>query len=216
MAVERLGTQARQEQIAQATLELVATGGLKSVSVAAVARRVGLVPSALYRHFKGKDEVLDATLELIQGKLLANVTTVREETHDAVKQLHRLLLRHVRMICENRGIPLIIFSQDFYVGHPARRGRVYHGIRSYLAEVALIIRDGQKAKRIGQAVDTEAASVMFLGLVQPSAILWHLSDGDFDVMRQAQQAWPLFLKAIADGAACPPVKARRGQEGDRK
>lgn len=73
MATEKLNTQVRKEQIAQAALELVAAGGLMKLSVAAVARRVGLVPSALYRHFKGKDEVLDAALGLIQDKLLGNV-----------------------------------------------------------------------------------------------------------------------------------------------
>lgn len=216
MAVEKLDTQIRKEQIAQATLELVAAGGLKKLSVAAVARRVGLVPSALYRHFKGKDEVLDATLELIQDKLLENVRAVGEETDDALEQLHGLLMRHVRMIRENRGIPQIIFSQDFYTGHPDRRGRVYRGIRSYLAEVARIIRSGQEAGQIGREVDPEAASVMFLGLVQPSAILWHLSDGDFDVTRQAQRAWPLFRKAIQDGAARPPDAAKQGRERERK
>jgi hypothetical protein len=100
------------------------------------------------------------------------------------------------MIRENCGIPQIIFSQDFYFGQPARRKRVYQGIRGYLAEVARIIRHGQKAGQIGREVDPDAASVMFLGLVQPSAILWHMSDGDFDVTRQARRAWPLFRKAI--------------------
>ena len=216
MATEKLDTQVRQEQIAQATLELVAAGGLKKLSVAAVARRVGLVPSALYRHFKGKDEVLDATLGLIQDKLRDNVRAVSEETDDALEQLHGLLMRHVRMIRENRGIPQIIFSQDFYAGHPDRRSRVYRGIRSYLAEVARIVRDGREAGQVGREVDCEVAAVMFLGLVQPSAILWHLSDGDFDVTRQAQRAWPLFLKAIQDGAASPPEEARKGREGERK
>lgn len=216
MATEKLDTQVRREQIAQATLELVAAGGLKKLSVAAVARRVGLVPSALYRHFKGKDEVLDATLGLIQDKLLDNVKAVSEETDDALEQLHGLLMRHVRMIRENRGIPQIIFSQDFYTGHPDRRSRVYRGIRSYLAEVAGIIRRGQQAGQVGRQVDPEVAAVMFLGLVQPSAILWHLSDGDFDVTRQAQRAWPLFRRAIEDEAAISLDETRKSRAGERR
>jgi len=215
MATEKLDTQVRKEQIAQAALELVATGGLKKLSVAAVARRVGLVPSALYRHFKGKDEVLDATIGLIQGKLLDNVRAVSKETDDTVEQLHGLLMRHVRMIRENRGIPQIIFSQDFYAGRPDRRARVYQGIRSYLAEVARIIRQGQEGRQIDREIDPEATAVMFLGLVQPSAILWHMSDGEFDVTRQAQRAWPLFVKAIQDGAKPPKGKCDLQQKGTK-
>lgn len=216
MASEKLDTQVRQEQIVQATLELVAAGGLKTLSVAAVARRVGLVPSALYRHFKGKDEMLDATLELIQNRLLDNVRAVAEETDDPLERLHRLLVRHVRMIEENRGIPQIIFSQDFYAGHPERRSRVYRGIRRYLAEVARILRDGQDSGQILREVDPEAAAVMFLGLVQPAAILWHLSDGDFDVTRQAERTWSLFLRAIQRRATGSAEQAREDPEEQRQ
>jgi AcrR family transcriptional regulator len=196
MATEKLETQIRREQIAQATLDLVAAGGLKKLSVAAVARRVGLVPSALYRHFKSKDDVLGAALEMILEKLLTNVAAVCEETDDPLERLHRLLLRHIRMIRENRGIPLIIFSQDFYAGHPDRRERVYAGICDYVSEVGRLIRQAQQTGQVGQRVDVEAAAVLFLGMIQPSAILWHMSDGQFDVTRQAQKAWPLFLKAV--------------------
>ncbi|MGD0654870.1 MAG: hypothetical protein ABSA16_11035 [Thermoguttaceae bacterium] len=45
MSEEKLDTQIRREQIAQAALELIASQGLRRLSVAAVARRVGLVPA---------------------------------------------------------------------------------------------------------------------------------------------------------------------------
>lgn len=196
MAMEKLGTQVRRKQITQAALELVADGGLKKLSVAALARRIGLVPSALYRHFEDKGALLDAIVDLIECKLLDNVEAVCLETTDSVERLYRLLLRHVKMIRENRGIPLIIFSQDFYAGHTGRRKRIYGSIRNYLSEVARLLSEAQQASQIDPTVDVEAAAVMFLGLIQPSAILWHMSDGEFDITRQAQRAWPIFLKAL--------------------
>lgn len=196
MTMEKLETQVRRKQITQAALELVADGGLKKLSVAALARRLGLVPSALYRHFDDKEALLDAVVELIERKLLDNVDIVSLETTDSVERLYRLLVRHVKMIRENRGIPLIIFSQDFYAGHTGRRKRIYGSIRNYLSEVARLLRHAQEAGQISPSVDVEAAAVMFLGLIQPSAILWHMSDGEFDITRQAQRAWPLFLKAL--------------------
>ncbi len=67
MAREKLDTEIRQEQIAQAALSLIASRGIKGLSVAAVARRVGLVPSGIYRHFKGKlYEVVEVHLETLK------------------------------------------------------------------------------------------------------------------------------------------------------
>ena len=77
MATEKLDTQVRREQIVQAALSLIGTHGLRRLSVASLARRIGLVPSALYRHFKGKDDVIEAVLQHIRDGLQENVRTAR-------------------------------------------------------------------------------------------------------------------------------------------
>ena len=204
MSTEKLDTEIRKEQIAQATLEVIAAKGLAKVSVAAVAKRVGVVPSALYRHFKGKDEVLDAAMEMILGRLLENVDAVRAEQDTPLDHLKRLLDRHIRMVRENRGIPQILLSQDFYAQRPDRRKRVHEGMRAYLARVADLVREALEAGQVDPDLDADTASVIFLGLIQPPAILWHMSNGKFDVDGQAARAWPLFLRAIQSGKAGRP------------
>jgi AcrR family transcriptional regulator len=67
MRAAKLHTDIRQEQIVHAALNVVASHGLKGLTVQRVARQVGLAPSAMYRHFQRKDEVLTALfLGLIQ------------------------------------------------------------------------------------------------------------------------------------------------------
>lgn len=46
-----------------AAAELAAEGGPDSVTIRAAARRVGVTPTAAYRHFAGKDELLGAAKE---------------------------------------------------------------------------------------------------------------------------------------------------------
>ena len=77
MAESKLDTQVRREQIAEAALSLVASQGVRRLSIASIARRVGLVPSGIYRHFKNKGEVLDAVLDLVEKRLHANVEAAR-------------------------------------------------------------------------------------------------------------------------------------------
>lgn len=47
----------------QVALDLISVEGVPSLSIVGIAERVGIVPSALYRHFKSKDHVLDGVLE---------------------------------------------------------------------------------------------------------------------------------------------------------
>jgi AcrR family transcriptional regulator len=196
MALEKLNSGIRQDQYAEAALNLVALEGLKGLSVASVARRVGLVPSALYRHFRNKDALLDSVIDLIHGRLHANADTVCRQTSDPLERLRLLLMAHVRLIRENKGILRIVFSDELHNGFPERKAQVWQMVAGYLKRVADIISQGQKEGQIQPDIDPDNASVMFLGLIQPAAILWNLSSGKFDVTRHVQKAWPIFYSSL--------------------
>lgn len=216
MAAEKLDTYIRKEQIAEAVLALVASHGVKALSMARVARRVGLVPSAIYRHFASKEEMLDTAIDHIEAKLLGNVQAVSQESLDPLERLRGLLVRHVRLIRENQGIPRIIFSQDVYSGRPERKIRVHHMIRGYLRQVGEIVQQGQQRGQIRPDIDADSVSVMFLGMIQPAAILWHLSDGGFDVTRHAERAWKIFSQAIQSPCAGGTGNTPAGDAGVKK
>jgi len=208
MRAEKLTTEVRQEQIAQAALELVVSQGMRGLSLAAVACRVGLVPSAIYRHFRNKDELLEAVIDLIQNRLFRLIMAARQDAQAPLEQLEALLMRHIQIVQKNQAIARLIFSDDFSVSHPERKAKMYEIIRSYLADVAKIIIQGQQEGQIRQDVDPKTLSIMFLGLVQQSCIFWHLSSGSFEIARHAQEAWRLFRQSIE------PRSERRG-EGKR-
>jgi AcrR family transcriptional regulator len=171
MALEKLNSEIRKEQYAQAALDLIAHEGLKGLSVAAVARRVGLVPSALYRHFRNKEALLNSVINLIREKLHTNVDAVCEQTSDTLDRLQRLLLAHIGVIRENKGILRIVFSDELHSGYPEKKAQIWGMVAGYLKRVANIVSEGQKAGQIRPELDPDSVSVMFLGLIQPAAIL---------------------------------------------
>lgn len=196
MRAEKTQTKIRQEQIAQAALGVVERHGLRGLNVARVAKAVGIVPSAIYRHYPGKDGVLDTVLDLIAARMEANVAQARASGGSALDRLHDLLSRHVEMVRRNSAIPRVVFSEELLRGRPAQRRRMYDIIRGYLRQVERIIRDGQREGNIRAAVDPEAASVLFLGLIQPGVVLWAMSGGEFDVAAHAEAGWKLFVKSV--------------------
>ena len=197
MRARKIETEIRQEQIVAAALELIAAEGIYALSIAGIAERVGIVPSALYRHFKSKDDVLDAVLELLSNRLLGNVAQARKEAPQALHRLKSLLMRHAHMLSENRAIPHIVFSDGIYTGHPERKAKVAQIITTYLEKIQEIIEEGRQACTVREDVDPVTASVMFLGMILPAAVLWNVSEGRFDVMAHAEKAWPAFVRSLA-------------------
>jgi AcrR family transcriptional regulator len=199
MAKRRFGTDIRREQIAEAALDIVRTQGIKALNVAAVSKKMEMVPSALYRHFKSKDEIVTAVLELIGRRLNAHFQQVANEQLDPLEKLRLLLMQHVELINSNNAIPRVIFSEEVLGGNPNKRQQLFGIIEKVLENVATIIRDGQRQGIIRSDLAAKNLAVSFLGMIQPAAIIWSLSSGEFDLVRHSQAAWKLFSASLQAG-----------------
>lgn len=200
MADAKLQTRIRREQIAEAALRIVASEGVKRLSIAAVARRVGLVPSGIYRHFKCKDAMIDAVLDLLESRLQGNVAAARADSEDAIQRLHGLFTRHIRIIREGgQAFPRIIFSDEAGVDDPRRKTRVRQIVGGYLAEIEQMVREGQQQRRVDRTLAPRTVAMLFLGMIVPAGVLWHLTDGGFNLTQHAGRVWKMFEQALAAG-----------------
>lgn len=206
MAIEKLTTAVRRDQIAEAALEVISRHGTARLSVGAVARRIGIVPSAVYRHFRGKEEILSAAIARMGERLLANVDRAAREKGSAAR-LRKLLRLHVAAIREGYAGPRIIFAEGIEGGGVSHRMEMYHIIRRYLDGVAGIVREGQRLGDLRKDLDPGSTAVHFLGLILPAATLWYLSAGKFDAARASERSLARFLEAIA---ARPRPRRGRG------
>jgi AcrR family transcriptional regulator len=193
----KLDTQIRQEQILEAALAIISERGLKGLSLGGTARRIGVVPSAIYRHFASKEALLTALIDVIELRLGENVKAVCEQTEQAFERLQLLLERHVVLIRQNQGIPRVVFSAEVAGGSPTHRRRVHRVVTGYLERISQIIQEGQRRGHIRADLNPDVTALLFLGIIQPAAFLWNLSDGGFDVTRHTRQAWEIFQRAVA-------------------
>jgi AcrR family transcriptional regulator len=200
MVKKRLGTEIRQDQIAEAALDIVRKDGIRALNVAAVAEKVGIVPSAVYRHFKNKSQIVDTVLQLIQTRLNAHFQDVVNLDLEPVEKLHLLLNRHIELISNNNAIPRILFSEEVLGGMPEKQQQLYGIIQDVIQNVSAIVLEGQEKGSIRKDLLPENLAVSFLGMIQPAAIIWNLSNGEFDLVGHSQNAWQLYSEAIRTGA----------------
>jgi AcrR family transcriptional regulator len=62
----------RKEEIILAALELASRNGLKSISMAQIAEKVGIKAPSLYNHFKSKDEIVKAMYSFLRERAQQN------------------------------------------------------------------------------------------------------------------------------------------------
>ena len=194
---QRMNTETRREQIASAALALLAERGSEGFTLAELAEGVGLVPSAVYRHFEGREDVLEAALDVFRDRVYRLVDAARNEAENPLMALELLLTRHAKLIESGGAVPHIMASMNVLGGRAARRAKTEGIFRGYLARVEALVRDAQESGQVRSDVDPATAALLFAGLIQPAVQLRHAEGERFDITAHVARVWDLFHRAVA-------------------
>src|ERR1035437_10311053 len=93
---EHLPAQVRMRQITEATLDLVAEGGVRGATVSRIAAKVGVSTPALYAHFPSKRDILLATLDLVFERI-RDIHRSSPQTN-ALERLREIGRAHTRLV----------------------------------------------------------------------------------------------------------------------
>jgi TetR/AcrR family fatty acid metabolism transcriptional regulator len=194
--MRKLSTHIRKEQLIRGVLKVIARDGTKRLSVASVSREIGLVPSALYRHFHSKEQMLSAVLDYIVGRIQHNFHDVCEETEEPLLRMQRFLQRQLKLIKESPAIPTVIFAQGLFSEDAYRRKKIFDIFGQFRHELATMVKMGQKAGTIRSDISAETVVLLWVGIIQPAALLYYLSNGHYDLEHHGKKAWKLLTQMI--------------------
>ncbi|MGW1498118.1 TetR/AcrR family transcriptional regulator [Streptomyces mirabilis] len=130
---------ALRQALIEGAREILAERGHEQFSLNEVARRVGVSTAAPYRHFSGKDELLDAVADQGYATLHESLEKVAAETTDVRERLLRLAGAYVRFAHDHPDLFVTMFR--------GRSGASPFGVESF--EVLL-----------GTVVDAQAAALI--------------------------------------------------------
>ena len=105
----RKTTEIRREEILRAALFIVEQQGLDNLNTNAIAALIQLVPSAIYRHFKNKEEIIAALIDFIGERLQQNLQQATTQEGTALERLKSLFELHVKLLQEEPAIPRILY-----------------------------------------------------------------------------------------------------------
>lgn len=167
----------RQREIAEATLRLVAEHGVDGATVSRIAAEVGLSRGALYRHFRNREEVLCAAMDLMEERALSWIT--RSWDADVCRHLERMVESHASWAASELDTfvrPVFKFvasSQDLDITRPMAE-------RQLLVVAALIdlVEEGKRQGCIREDVPSEdvAWGLLMFGWAQDYGRLQGVGD----------------------------------------
>jgi AcrR family transcriptional regulator len=92
----RAGEEARREALIEATLALVAAGGVEAATVRAIAARAGVTPGLIRHYFQTKEALLAEAFGALMGRMIAAADQRAQPAGDPRDRLARFVVASLR------------------------------------------------------------------------------------------------------------------------
>lgn len=193
----------RRVEIVDAALRLIASRGIASLTVAALASELGLTGGALYRHFPSTDAILDAVSERSVALLDASLP---ESTLAPLLWLERFVESRTRTVAGYRGLASLILSEQLAMALPEQAlDRLRGAVRRTFKAVEQAILAAQERGEVRRDLAARDLTPIVMGIVQMTA----LSQAGALISRvaTADRAWPTLRTLLQSQAtAQSPVQ----------
>jgi AcrR family transcriptional regulator len=179
----------RQIEIINIAIELVAQNGIQELTIKNISKKIGLVESAIYRHFKSKQDILLGILDIFKNSKENIFSDVRNKNHSPSVQLKKLFENRFKYFSQNPAIASVIFAEDFFRNDKRLSKMVYEIMQEYQLIIRRIIEAGQQNGDIRSDLKSEQLSIILTGSLRVVVTQWRLAEFTFDLINEGQKMW---------------------------
>jgi len=185
-------TLSRKQQIVQAARKLVIEYGSENVTVRKIAKEVGFSEAAVYRHFKGKKEILFALVENIRETLISGLES---KDYSGPDLLMEVLMNHLSEIEMRRGVSFQVIAEIISLGDRTLNHEIYEVLNQYIDKLKALLSDEVKGNKLRKDIDIDANAMILFSIIQALSNLWTLSNYSFNPREKLKP----IMKALYSG-----------------
>lgn len=158
----------RRVEIADAALRLIATEGIAALTVAGLAKELGLTGGALYRHFSSTDAILEAVAERAVELLDASLP---DPSLSPLVWLEQFVESRTRAVSGHKGLASLIISDQLAKALPETAFEHLRGaVRRTFVQVERALLSAQTQGQIRLDLSARELAPVVMGIVQMIAL----------------------------------------------
>ncbi len=185
----------RQKEIIKASLELISEHGIQNLTIKNLSRKIGLVESAIYRHYESKSKILVAIVDSIERQIESNDFKPSKSTMGFIE---KKLKNHFHIFTENPALISVVFAEDLFQNEPLLVEKIKVKVKRSISELSELTKIGQENGEIRKDIDHEQVSIIINGSVRMLLKQWKMMEYSFDLQAKGNElikSLKLLLKA---------------------
>ena len=185
----------RQLEIVEAAGRLLTRSGLCGLTIKNLAQEMHFAESALYRHFKSKEDILVSLLEYLANNIDERLQKIsfsdREDENFAT-----LFRNQFRFFNEKPYFVVAVFSDGLMEENQHINEMILKLIRVKVKYLTQIIQNGQKKGIFTSDIPSERLVDIIMGAFQLQMLKWRISHFQFDIIEAGEKMIQSLLSLI--------------------
>lgn len=187
---------ARQQELVQAAIEIIARKGYEKLTTKNLASQIGISESALYRHIGSKHELVEMVLCHFEKLSCAVLEQIRHEQLAPLDCVRRFVLSRYELFSDNPDLARVMFSEELYKNDLSFITQYQSIMHIHRDEVVGYLLKAQKNGSIDQSLNPIQIFRIIVGSMRLIVSQWSTSDGAFDLISEGTSLLNTIIKLI--------------------
>ncbi len=175
----RKSSRERRKEILCSTLEILHQEGIQSLTLWKIGEKVGISEAAIFRHFGGKEEIMDTLASVVFDRSTVDTSLVNEMSRK--EAILHFLRERVRCFKENPLITSLLFREDVFEAYPEIKARFTAFRGEVLGFLVNQVQEGISRGELDQELDPKTVALIVMGSLRSMVMDWRESGFDWDL-----------------------------------
>jgi AcrR family transcriptional regulator len=186
----------RQEEIVMSTIELCAEQGVNKITTQVIADRVGVAQATIFKHFKTRDEVFEAVLRWLSGRMFKAVEPMFKSKYSADVRLQNIIRKQLDFASRHKALPRILFSDRLHSDSSVLKGIVQQVMARMTEAFTQLIHDGLESGAFASKQSPEAMAKLVVSTMQGTLMRWSIHDYSYELQDEGPALYEYYMQAL--------------------
>lgn len=186
----------RQMEIIEAAGKILTTSGISGLTTKNVAAEMKFTESAIYRHFKSKEDIIVAMLHYLAETLDTRLTIAVAAVDGAEEKFKAVFRGQYRFFKAEPHFVVAVFSDGLMEQSQRINEAILRIMATVMQQLMPIVVDGQQQQVFTNAISTEEILHVVLGTFRLQMFKWRVTNFGFDIEHQSENMISTLLTII--------------------
>lgn len=189
-------TSKRQQEIIESAGKLLMQKGVKGLTTKNLALEMNFSESALYRHFKNKEDIIVLLLDYLGSNIKERLNIISEKKSTSEEKLKQLFSSQFEFFNQNTHFVVAILSEGLFDESEKINQSIMKIIHYKMELITKIIEVGKENNEFTKSIETQEFVHIIMGSFRMMMLKWKFSKFEIDLTNQGNKIMDTVIKLL--------------------